>query len=329
MNHTPVTPRASIAAAARTLQTEAEAITHLSKNLDETFEQVVQLILGLGQGRVITCGVGKSGFIARKIAATFASTGTLSFFIHPSEAAHGDLGMIARGDMLLALSHSGESEEILAILPALARRSVPVVAISARARSSLVIHAQYHLNTHVQQEACPLGLAPTTSTTTALALGDALAVALLEARGFQSEDFAVAHPAGRLGRRLLVHVQDIMRRDTDIPKIAEDATVLEALLEISQKRLGMVATVDRQNRVVGIITDGDIRRMVTQHMDLQKYYVRDIMHTEPKTIEPQALASEALTIMETQAINGLLVTDDKQRLVGAFNMHDLLKAGVV
>jgi arabinose-5-phosphate isomerase len=319
----------SLESARRSLKIEADAIYYLSEYIDHTFDQVVQLILSLTKGRVVTCGIGKSSFIARKVAATLASTGTLAFFLHPSEAAHGDLGMVAQEDVVLAFSHSGESDELLAILPVLARREIPVIAVSSRPESTLASYAQYHINTHVKQEACPLGLAPTTSTTVALALGDALAIALLEARGFHAQDFALSHPAGRLGKRLLVRVEDIMHQEGHIPCIGSGASVLDALLEIGQKGLGMVAVVNHRHQPIGIITDGDIRRLLAKGLDVHTQSVEEVMHQSPKLISSHILAFEALAIMQKQAINGFLVTDDSGVLIGAFNMHDLLKAGVV
>jgi arabinose-5-phosphate isomerase len=274
--------------------------------------------------------MGKSGHIATKIAATFSSTGTPAFFLHPGEASHGDLGMVKDSDVVLMLSNSGESEEILTIVPALKRQGNRIVAMTGRPESRLAILADIHLDVSVPEEACPLGLAPTSSTTAALVMGDALAVALLEARGFTADDFARSHPAGSLGRRLLLHISDVMHAGSEVPRVGIDATASEALLEMSRKRLGMTAVVDAEERLLGVFTDGDLRRALDDaQLDLRTMPVKSLMAHSPKTIGPQQLAVEAAHLMEEYKINALVVVDEQQRVVGALNIHDLLRARVV
>ena len=274
--------------------------------------------------------MGKSGHIARKIAATLASTGTPAFFVHPAEAGHGDLGMITDQDVVLALSYSGESDEILMLLPVLKRQGNPLIAMTGRPSSSMAQAATVHLDTSVPEEACPLHLAPTASTTAALAMGDALAVTLLEARGFTADDFARSHPAGALGRRLLLHITDVMHSGAAVPRVLPSATVSEALVEISSKRLGLTAVVDTQDRLLGLFTDGDLRRTLDDDaVDLRSTPIERVMTRSPKTIRSDALASEAAQLMESHKISGLLVVDKDQRVVGALNIHDLLRARVV
>ncbi len=273
-------------------------------------------------------GMGKSGHIARKIAATMASTGTPALFVHPAEAAHGDLGMITRQDVVLALSNSGESDEVLAILPSLKRLAIPIVSMTGNPQSTLAQQSQVHLDAAVSEEACPLNLAPTASTTVALALGDALAVALLEARGFQADDFALSHPGGSLGRKLLVLVRDLMHSGEALPMVTASMTLRDALLEISRKGLGMTAVVDEQQRLLGVYTDGDLRRTLDRDIDLRTTSVAVVMTPNPATIDAKSLAAEAAAVMEARRINGLLVVEEG-RLVGALNMHDLLRARVV
>jgi arabinose-5-phosphate isomerase len=273
--------------------------------------------------------MGKSGHIARKIAATLASTGTPAFFMHPAEASHGDLGMITPDDVLVALSHSGESAELLAIVPAVKREGAPLIAITGNPESSLATEADVHLNTSVAKEACSLGLAPTASTTAALAMGDALAVTLLEARGFTEENFARSHPGGSLGRRLLTHVADVMRTGDAIPAVPDSATFSEALLEMSRKGMGMTAVTDGRGRVSGIFTDGDLRRTLERAVDPRELKVSDVMHRRPRTIGASQLAAEAAQLMEQHRISQLLVVDGEQRLVGALNTHDLMRAKVI
>lgn len=313
--------------ARRVLSIEAEAIVALARALDTAFYDACALILGC-QGRLVVTGMGKSGHIARKIAATMASTGTPAFFVHPGEAAHGDLGMITASDAVLALSNSGESDEIIALLPSLSRLGVPLVSMTGNPDSTLARGSQIHLYAGVSQEACPLNLAPTASTTAALALGDALAVCLLEARGFRSEDFALSHPGGSLGRRLLVHVRDLMHADERLPVVHESVALKEALLEMSRKGLGMTAVLNSEGALVGVLTDGDLRRALDRDVDVRVAKVSDVMTRNPAAIEAGHLAAEAAQIMESRRINGLLVLD-QGLLVGALNMHDLMRARVI
>ncbi|QLI80479.1 KpsF/GutQ family sugar-phosphate isomerase [Chitinibacter fontanus] len=314
--------------ACRVLEMEAAAISATVARLDaEQFNRACEMILAC-TGRVVVMGMGKSGHIARKIAATMASTGTPAMFVHPGEAAHGDLGMITRQDILLVLSNSGESDEVLAILPSLKRLATPIISLTGNPNSTLATQAQVHLDAGVQEEACPLNLAPTASTTVALALGDALAVALLEARGFQADDFALSHPGGSLGRKLLVHVRDLMHAGDALPVVQTTMSLRDALLEISRKGMGMTAVVDEQGLLQGVYTDGDLRRTLDRDFDLRTTLVSEVMTRNPATIEAQRLAAEAAAVMETRRINGLLVVDAGV-LVGAINMHDLLRARVV
>ncbi len=314
--------------ARQVLKIEADAVAALIERVDQSFMRALEIILHC-PGRVVVSGMGKSGHIARKIASTLASTGTPAFFMHPGEASHGDLGMITRDDVLIALSNSGESAEIMTILPLLKRKGAKLIAMTGNPRSSLSREADVHLDTSVAQEACPLGLAPTASTTAALALGDALAIALLDARGFGAEDFARSHPGGALGRRLLVHVSDVMRTGEDLPKVAENALLSDTLLEMSRKGLGMAAVVDAGDRLLGVYTDGDLRRTLDKGLDIRATPIVRVMTPAPHTIGPDKLAAEAVQVMEQFKITGLLVTDDERHLVGALNMHDLLRAGVV
>ncbi|AOY01308.1 KpsF/GutQ family sugar-phosphate isomerase [Jeongeupia sp. USM3] len=317
----------SLARARQVLAIEADAIAALAERLDHRFDAACALLLGC-TGRVVVTGMGKSGHIARKIAATLASTGTTAMFIHPAEAVHGDLGMITAADVVLALSYSGESDEILAILPSLKRLGVKVIAMTGREDSTLTRAAEIWLDAGVAQEACPLNLAPTASTTAALALGDALAVALLDARGFKAEDFALSHPGGSLGRRLLVHVRDVMHGGDALPVVRDDVLLRDALLEISRKGLGMTAVVDAAGALVGVFTDGDLRRALDAGRDVMATPVAQVMTRNPLTIDADHLAAEAVQVMESRRINGLLVLD-AGRLAGALNMHDLLRARVV
>ncbi|HSG57026.1 MAG TPA: KpsF/GutQ family sugar-phosphate isomerase, partial [Paracoccaceae bacterium] len=280
-------------------------------------------------GRVIVSGMGKSGHIARKIAATLSSTGTPAYFVHPGEASHGDLGMVTSKDVIIALSYSGESEELLTIVPVIKRQGARLISMTGRPDSSLAQAADVHLNAAVDREACPMGLAPTASTTAALALGDALAVALLDAKGFGAEDFARSHPGGNLGRRLLTHVRDIMRSGERLPMVREDAMLGEAILEISKKGVGMTAIVDAGQRVLGIYTDGDLRRTLEKKLDFNATPVRAVMSADPRCIGPDALAAEAVQVMEQYNISQILVVDGQHKLVGALSMHDLLHAKVI
>lgn len=317
----------AIELARQTLRIEADAVLGLIERLDDNFTRAVSLILG-SRGRVIVSGIGKSGHVARKIAATLSSTGTPAYFVHPAEASHGDLGMITRDDVLLALSNSGESEELVFIVPIVKRQGAKLIAMTGKPESTLAGEADIHLDTAVAQEACPLNLAPTASTTAALAMGDALAVALLDARGFGPEDFARSHPGGALGRRLLTHVRDVMRSE-GLPTVAPSASMAETILAISRGGLGMAAIVDDAGRPLGIFTDGDLRRSFEKNLDLRNALIGSLMHPDPQTIQPERLAVEAVEKMERFKINALLVTDDAGRLVGALNMHDLFKAKVI
>ena len=309
------------------LRTEADAIERVCEHLDDSFFEAVSLLLAC-RGRVVVTGMGKSGHIGRKLAATFASTGTPAFFVHPAEASHGDLGMITADDVVVALSNSGETGELVSILPMIKRIGAKLIAMTGNAKSSLGRLSDAHLDAHVDKEACPLGLAPTASTTAALALGDALAVALLDARGFGAEDFARSHPGGALGRRLLTFVRDVMRTGDRIPRVRTDASLSEALLEMTAKGLGMTAIVDADDRVVGIFTDGDLRRLFKRTLDFTTLTLADVMKAGPRSIGPDHLAAEAAELMERFGITQLLVTEN-DRLVGALNVHDLFAAKVV
>ncbi|MDD2685337.1 MAG: KpsF/GutQ family sugar-phosphate isomerase [Gallionella sp.] len=310
------------------LVTEAAAVQALASRLDDHFLRALDLILRC-EGRVIVSGMGKSGHIARKIAATMSSTGTPAYFVHPGEASHGDLGMITDEDVFIALSYSGESQELMTIVPVIKRQGAKLISMTGNSASSLATAADVHLDARVDKEACPMGLAPTASTTAALALGDALAVALLDAKGFGAEDFARSHPGGSLGRRLLTHVRDIMRRGERVPQVHEDAMLSTAILEISKKGVGMTAIVDTQNHVLGIYTDGDLRRTLEKRLDISTTPVREVMSAHPRCITPEALAAEAVQLMEQYNINQMLVVDEQNILVGALNMHDLLHAKVI
>jgi arabinose-5-phosphate isomerase len=308
---------------------EAEAITALHDRIDANFLRACQLMFEC-PGRVVVSGMGKSGHVARKIAATLASTGTPSFFVHPAEASHGDLGMITQKDVVLALSNSGETDELLAILPLIKRQGIPLIAMSGNTGSSLARLADVHLDTSVPAEACPLGLAPTSSTTAALVMGDALAIALLEARGFTDEDFARSHPAGSLGRQLLLKIGDVMHTGAQIPTVGPEVTLTEALVEMTRKGLGMTAIIDAEQRLLGVFTDGDLRRAVDDDdIDLRTTQVTRLMTVQPKTITADKLAVEAAQLMEAHKIHALLVVDADNRVVGALNIHDLLRARVV
>ncbi len=310
------------------VEAEARAIVDLKPRINEAFVKACHLMMDC-KGRVIVIGMGKSGHIGRKIAATMASTGTPAFFVHPGEASHGDLGMITANDVVLALSNSGETSEILTLLPLIKRLNVPLIAMTGKTQSTLAKAAAATLDVSVVEEACPLNLAPSSSTTACLVMGDALALTLLEAKGFTEHDFAFSHPNGSLGRRLLLRVQDIMHQDNAIPKVTEKCSFQKALLEMTQKGLGMTAVLDEHNVLKGIFTDGDLRRAFDKGFDPQTASISDLMTKEAKTSRPDMLAAEALQLMESQKINGLFVTNEKNQVVGAFNMHDLLRAGVV
>jgi len=316
------------ALAVAVIQTEMQAVAQLVNRIDDQFIGACHLFLTC-KGRVVVTGMGKSGHIAGKIAATLASTGTPAFFVHPGEASHGDLGMITRQDVVLALSNSGETEEILTILPIIKRLGVPLVAMTGNPESALAKLASVHINVAVEQEACPLGLAPTSSTTAALVMGDALAVSLLHSKGFTRDDFALSHPGGSLGKRLLLQVNDIMHRGIEVPRVLVDVLVSAALLEMTGKKLGMTAVIDDIGRVVGIFTDGDLRRMLEKSLDVHKTPVSQVMTQPCSMIQANILAAEAMQIMESRKINALLVVDENQILQGALNMHDLLRAGIV
>ncbi|MGR9114995.1 MAG: KpsF/GutQ family sugar-phosphate isomerase [Gammaproteobacteria bacterium] len=310
------------------IQVEAEAVTALARQINENFVTACKLMFNC-KGRVVVTGMGKSGHIAGKIAATLASTGTPAFFVHPGEASHGDLGMITSQDVVLALSNSGETGEMITILPIIKRLGVPLIAMTGNDRSTLAKFATAHINVSVEQEACPLGLAPTSSTTASLVMGDALAVSLLQARGFTKDDFALSHPGGSLGKRLLLMVSDIMHTGDHVPKVPETAIVGKALLEMTEKKLGMTLVVDAAERVVGIFTDGDLRRMLGKNIDIHHTVIADVMTRQFTSIKVDLLAAEAMKIMEQKKINALVVTDDQQRAIGALNMHDLIHAGIL
>lgn len=310
------------------VETELASIEALKPRIDARFSQACELLLAC-EGRIVVTGMGKSGHIAGKIAATLASTGSPAFFVHPGEASHGDLGMITPKDVVIALSNSGNTAELLTIVPIIKRLGVPLISMTGNHQSPLAKEADVDLDVSVEQEACPLGLAPTSSTTVSLVMGDALAVALLEARGFTAEDFALSHPGGSLGRRLLLHVSDIMHRDERIPQVKQQATISEALLEMSSKGLGMTAIIDDAQNLLGIYTDGDLRRTLDKNKDIHSTVITEVMTPNCKTASPDDLAAEVLKLMDDCKINGVMVIDENNRLVGALNMHDLLRAGVV
>jgi len=310
------------------ISTEAKAVTSLLSRIDETFVSACRLILEC-RGRIVVLGMGKSGHIAGKIAATLASTGTPAFFVHAAEASHGDLGMITADDVVLVLSNSGETDEVRQILPLLKRLGVSIIAMTGKPASTLASHSDVHIDVSVKAEACPLGLAPTSSTTAALVMGDALAVSLLETRGFTAEDFARSHPAGQLGKRLLLHIHDIMHSGDEIPLVPANASLSDAIVEMTRKRLGMVAITDSDMKVLGVFTDGDLRRALEHAIDPHKTVVGDVMTRNGKTIQPDALAAEAVKMLQQYKIQGLLVVDDNLRLQGVLNFNDLLQAGVI
>jgi len=325
-------PARALQLARETLMIESDAILALNErlaaNLDDSFVRAVELLLNC-QGRVVVSGIGKSGHIARKIAATFASTGTPAFFVHAAEAAHGDLGMVTSDDVFIAISYSGEAGELLSVMPLIKRMGAQLIAITGNPDSGLAKLADVHLNGHVDKEACPLNLAPTASTTVTLALGDALAVAVLDASGFREEDFARSHPGGALGRKLLTHVRDVMRKGADIPAVKADCSLVSALLEITKKGLAMTAVVDDAYRVLGVFTDGDLRRLLETRHDFTNVSIAEVMHKNPRMIGSDKLAVEAVKLMETHRINQLLVADPDGTLVGALHIHDLTRAKVI
>ncbi len=322
--------RRVMALARETLAIEADAVRALHDRLDADDSLVRAVaVLYACTGRVVVSGMGKSGHIARKIAATLASTGTPAMFVHPGEAAHGDLGMVTAQDVFIAISNSGESSELMDILPVVKRMGTPLIAMTGKPQSRLAQLSDVHLDISVAKEACPMNLAPTASTTVTLALGDALAVALLDARGFREEDFARSHPGGALGRRLLTHVRDVMRSGEAVPAVSPEAPLAQALLEVSQKGMGMTAVVDAEQRPIGVFTDGDLRRLIERVQDFSNIVIRDVMHANPRTVQPEQLAVDAVAIMEEFRINQMLVVDGEGKLVGALHIHDLTRAKVI
>jgi arabinose-5-phosphate isomerase len=324
-------PSRALSLAVDTLRIEAQAVSDMASRLDERFAQAVSLVLD-SAGRVVVMGMGKSGHVGRKIAATLASTGSPAMFVHPAEASHGDLGMITPADVVLGISNSGESEELTTLLPLIKRMGVPLIALTGRADSTLGRHADVVLDASVAKEACPHNLAPTASTTAQLAMGDALAVALLDARGFRADDFARSHPGGALGRKLLTHVSDVMRSGDAVPQVTEGADLMSLMREISAKGLGMSAVVDDAGQVLGIFTDGDLRRLIEKtgsSADLRTLCARDVMHANPRTVRAEALAVEAADLMEANRITSVLVVDEAGRLSGALNSNDLMRAKVI
>jgi arabinose-5-phosphate isomerase len=317
-----------IASAQRTLNIEAEAVTTLKDRLDQDFITACELLINC-KGRVVVTGMGKSGHIGKKMAATLASTGTPSFFVHPGEASHGDLGMITPNDVVIAISNSGNTSEVVTILPLIKRMQAPMISITGNPASTMAKAAVVNLDISVKEEACPLGLAPTASTTATLAMGDALAVALLEAKGFTAEDFAFSHPGGALGRRLLLKVEDLMHKGEEIPTVLPDTLIKDALLEVTRKKLGMTAVVNEVQELIGVFTDGDLRRVLDNETDLHSSSIKEVMTAPGVHCQSGILAAEALNIMETKSINGLFVTNKSNKVVGALNMHDLLKAGIM
>ena len=318
----------ALALAARTLDIEAAALAGVRQRLSASFTQAVRVILA-SHGRVVVMGMGKSGHVGRKIAATLASTGTPAMFVHPAEASHGDLGMVTREDVVIAISNSGESDELNVIIPVLKRQHVALIAITGKPDSTLGQHADVVLESTVEQEACPLNLAPTASTTAQMALGDALAVALLDARGFAEDDFARSHPGGALGRKLLMHVYDLMRKDEGVPRVGPDAAFTDVMREMSAKGMGATAVVDHAGHPVGVFTDGDLRRLVERGQDLRALKAADVMRANPRTIRANRLAAEAADLMENYKFNCMLVVDDAGVLVGAFTSNDLMRAKVI
>lgn len=324
----PLNSEQLLARGRRVLATEVAAVQALESRLDGDFVVACQLLHDC-RGRVVVTGMGKSGHIGNKIAATLASTGTPAFFLHPAEASHGDIGMITHEDVVIAISNSGETAELITILPVIKRLGVPLIAMTGKRQSTLAKAATALIDVSVPEEACPHNLAPTASTTATLAMGDALAVAVLEARGFSEQDFARSHPGGTLGRRLLLHVEDVMRTGDQLPRVSPETSLKEGLLEISRKGLGMTAIVDDRQRVLGIYTDGDLRRALDHPIDINNVRMRDVMTAKPKTIAPRVLAAEAVHLMDKHRITQLLVTDTDNVLVGALNVHDLFRAGVM
>ena len=325
---TKTTSKNTLERARQVLEIEAQEISSLANRLDDHFVNAVQLILHC-DGRVVVSGMGKSGHIGRKLASTFASTGTPSFFMHPAEASHGDLGMITPNDVVIFLSNSGKSDELISILPVIKRIGAKIISITGNSNSELARESEIHLSAQVSQEACPLGLSPTASSTASLALGDALAICVLDQRAFTAEDFARSHPGGSLGKRQVVRVRDIMRKADQVPSIDEHALISDAILEISLKGLGFTAIVDKESRPIGMFTDGDLRRQLSKKINYEKQSVKEIMNKNPKTIFDDQIIIDAINLMESNKINGILVINREFKLVGAFNMHDLFKAKVI
>ena len=319
---------ATLALAREVLEIEAKAISDLVDRLDEQFTRAVDVLMKC-RGRVVVSGMGKSGHIARKMASTLASTGTPAFFVHPAEASHGDLGMVTHDDVFIALSNSGTSDELLAIIPILKRQGAKLIAMTGNSRSALAREADVHLYAGAEKEACPLNLAPTASTTAALALGDALALAVMQEKGFTRDEFAASHPGGALGRKLLTHVREVMRSGADAPRVAQDASAMEGVREMTRGKIGMTAVLDGAGKVIGAFTDGDLRRSLEKGVDLQSARITDVMTRGPRTIGPDKLAAEAVEIMERFKVNQLLVVDADGKLLGALNMHDLFRAKVI
>ena len=323
-----ISPDKYIALGKAVIETEQQALTELIDRIDDKFVTACNILLQC-EGRVVVIGMGKSGHIGNKIAATLASTGTPAFFVHPGEASHGDLGMITNKDVVMVLSNSGETDEVVALLPVIKRLNTPMIALTGRPGSTLANTATVNIDVSVSKEACPLGLAPTSSTTATLAMGDAISIALLEARGFNENDFSLSHPGGTLGRRLLLHVGDIMHTDDEIPRVSESALLSDALIEMTQKGLGVTTIVDGNDSILGIFTDGDLRRTLDSSIDINSCLVKDVMTKNGKNIKANSLAASALALMEKHSINALVVVDDQERLIGILNMHDLLRARVV
>ncbi|KTD68833.1 arabinose 5-phosphate isomerase [Legionella steelei] len=309
------------------IETEAQAVFELSQRIDSRFEKACELLLAC-KGRIVVTGMGKSGHIANKIAATLSSTGSPSFFMHPGEASHGDLGMITRQDTVIAISHSGNTLELVTLLPLLKRLEVPLITLTGNSESTLAKAADVNLDVSIHQEACPLGLAPTTSTTVALVMGDALAIALLQARGFSEEDFALSHPGGSLGKRLLLRIDELCHHGDQLPLVHENATVSEALIEVTDKKLGMTCVIDHKGYLTGVYTDGDVRRTLTRQYDINTTPIKEVMTRNARTIPKGMLAAEALTIMQKHTITALIVVDEEKRPTAVLHLHDLLKAGV-
>lgn len=309
------------------IETEAQAVFELSQRIDSRFEKACELLLAC-KGRIVVTGMGKSGHIANKIAATLSSTGSPSFFMHPGEASHGDLGMITRQDTVIAISHSGNTLELVTLLPLLKRLEVPLITLTGNSESTLAKAADVNLDVSIHQEACPLGLAPTTSTTVALVMGDALAIALLQARGFSEEDFALSHPGGSLGKRLLLRIDELCHHGDQLPLVHENATVSEALIEVTDKKLGMTCVIDHKGYLTGVYTDGDVRRTLTRQYDINTTPIKEVMTRNARTIPKGMLAAEALTIMQKHTITALIVVDEDKRPTAVLHLHDLLKAGV-